>query len=106
MYAKIYFYTNKNKKIIKKNTKIFSFSDITSFTFIIKQRSHFSLNKSTHVYKKAKEHFVFFWPHRGMYITPFFLDEVSYQLFLSNFVKFFSVLYPSHSFFIKKIRYM
>ena len=98
IYSKIFIFTNKPKSKLRSKNWI-------SLDYSFKKEKKISLNKSHHVYKKAKEHFVFSWPIKGVYITPVFIDNKSHEFFLSNLVKFFSLYYPSSAFYIKKIIY-
>jgi hypothetical protein len=98
VYSKIFIFTNKHKTTVKSKSWV-------SLSYSSKKEKKISLNKSHHVYKKAKEHFVFSWPKKGVFITPVFFDNISHELFLSNLFKLFSLYYPSSSFYIKKTIY-
>jgi hypothetical protein len=77
-----------------------------AFCFALKKSKHsrFSLNKSVHVHKKAKEHFVFYWPRKCLHQTPVFLDFISYNFYCSLFTKrLFSLNKTSQLFYKKKL---
>jgi hypothetical protein len=63
--------------------------------FFKRKKTHYTLNKSGHVHKKAKEHFVFFWPNQFVYVSPVFFDLVSHNFFVSYFLKSFFLQHKS-----------
>lgn len=107
IYCTVNLYTVGDKEVNfaqNKNASVF-FSRVNRFNFYKKKQTHFSLNKASHVYKKSKEHFIFFWPKKGLYKTPTFTDNVSFEQFVSGFLKLTFVLNPQQAFYIKTFKY-